>query len=74
MRPAPAGRRRPQRALKTKDTTQVRGACAARKNHALQFNYIGNAAQACASGLHVLVIDPSDGQGFDQRQRSNAAG
>ena len=39
----------------------------------MQFNYIGNASQASASGLFIPVIDPSDGQPYDQIQRSNAA-
>ena len=39
----------------------------------MQLNYIGNARQASASGLLIPVIDPSDGQTYDQLQRSNAA-
>ena len=39
----------------------------------MQLNYIGNAWQASASGLLIPVIDPSDGQTYDQIQRSNAA-
>jgi aldehyde dehydrogenase (NAD+) len=39
----------------------------------MQLNYIGNAWQASASGLFIPVMDPSDGQTYEQIQRSNAA-
>ncbi len=39
----------------------------------MQFNYIGNAPTPSASGLLIPVIDPSDGQTFDQLQRSQAS-
>ncbi len=39
----------------------------------MQLNYIANAAVPSASGRAIMVIDPSDGQPFDQIQRSNAA-
>ena len=39
----------------------------------MQLNYIANAAVPSGSGRAILVIDPSDGQPFDQIQRSNAA-
>ena len=38
----------------------------------MQLNYIANAAAASASGRTIPVIDPSDGQPFDELQRSNA--
>lgn len=38
----------------------------------MQLNYIANTAIACASGALLPVIDPSDGQVFDEIQRSNA--
>ncbi len=38
----------------------------------MQLNYIANAAVASASGRTIPVIDPSDGQPFDELQRSNA--
>ena len=39
----------------------------------MRLNYIGNARQASASGLFIPVIDPSDGQTYDQLPRSNAS-
>ncbi|SCK57072.1 aldehyde dehydrogenase (NAD+) [Variovorax sp. HW608] len=39
----------------------------------MQLNYIGNESVASASGRTLPVIDPSDGQTFDELQRSNAA-
>ena len=39
----------------------------------MQLNYIANASLPSASGRSMPVIDPSDGQPFDQIQRSNAA-
>ena len=39
----------------------------------MQLNYIGNASVASSSGRTLPVIDPSDGQPFDELQRSNAA-
>ncbi|MDP2164501.1 MAG: aldehyde dehydrogenase family protein [Hydrogenophaga sp.] len=39
----------------------------------MQFNYIGNALVPSSSGLTIPVIDPSDGQPFDEIQRSNAS-
>jgi aldehyde dehydrogenase (NAD+) len=38
----------------------------------MQLNYIGNASQVSSSGLTIAMLDPSDGQVFDQIQRSNA--
>ena len=38
----------------------------------MQLNYIANASQPSASGRTIPVIDPSDGQVFDELQRSNA--
>ena len=39
----------------------------------MQFNFIGNSAQRSASGKTIAVIDPSDGQPFDEIQRSQAS-
>ena len=39
----------------------------------MQLNYIANTAQASCSGLLIPMLDPSDGQVFDQIQRSNAS-
>jgi aldehyde dehydrogenase (NAD+) len=39
----------------------------------MQLNFIANASRPSASGQTIAVIDPSDGQTFDQIQRSNAA-
>jgi aldehyde dehydrogenase (NAD+) len=39
----------------------------------MKLNYIGNENVASSSGLTLPVIDPSDGQPFDQIQRGNAA-
>ncbi len=38
----------------------------------MQLNYIANASVPSASGRTIPVIDPSDGQVFDELQRSNA--
>jgi len=38
----------------------------------MQLNYIANASVPGASGRTIPVIDPSDGQPFDELQRSNA--
>lgn len=38
----------------------------------MQLNYIANASVPSSSGRTLPVIDPSDGQPFDQIQRSNA--
>ena len=38
----------------------------------MPLNYIANAFQPSASGRTLPVIDPSDGQVFDEIQRSNA--
>ena len=38
----------------------------------MQFNYIANASIPSVSGRTIPVIDPSDGQPFDELQRSNA--
>jgi aldehyde dehydrogenase (NAD+) len=38
----------------------------------MQLNYIANASIPSASGRTLPVIDPSDGQPFDELQRSNA--
>ena len=39
----------------------------------MQLNFIANAAQPSSSGRTIDVLDPSDGQPFDEIQRSNAA-
>jgi aldehyde dehydrogenase (NAD+) len=38
----------------------------------MQLHYIANTAQASFSGRTIPVIDPSDGQAFDELQRGNA--
>ena len=38
----------------------------------MQLNYIANAFVPSSSGRTIPVIDPSDGQTFDELQRSNA--
>ena len=38
----------------------------------MQLNYIANASVPSTSGRTIPVIDPSDGQTFDEIQRSNA--
>jgi aldehyde dehydrogenase (NAD+) len=43
-----------------------------RQNEAMQLNYIANASAPSSSGRTIPVIDPSDGQVFDEIQRSNA--
>lgn len=40
---------------------------------AMQFNYIANASIASSSDRTIPMLDPSDGQAFDEIQRSNAA-
>ena len=39
----------------------------------MQFNFIANASRPSSSGRTLPVIDPSDGQPYDEIQRSNAA-
>ncbi len=39
----------------------------------MQLNYIANASQPSSSGRTLAMVDPSDGQPFDEIQRSNAA-
>ncbi len=39
----------------------------------MQFNFIANATRPSSSGRVIPVIDPSDGQPYDEIQRSNAA-
>ena len=39
----------------------------------MQFNYIANTYVASSSGKTIPVLDPSDGQVFDEIQRSNSA-
>jgi aldehyde dehydrogenase (NAD+) len=39
----------------------------------MQFNYIANQKTPSASGQRLSMIDPSDGQAYDEIQRSNAA-
>ena len=39
----------------------------------MQFNYIANAATPSSSGRTIPMLDPSDGQAFEEIQRSNAA-
>ena len=38
----------------------------------MQLNYIANTSVASSSGRTLPVIDPSDGQIFEELQRSNA--
>ncbi|MFZ2737135.1 MAG: aldehyde dehydrogenase family protein [Burkholderiaceae bacterium] len=38
----------------------------------MQLNFIANASSPSSSGLTIKVIDPSDGQPYDEIQRSNA--
>ena len=38
----------------------------------MQLNYIANANVRSSSGKSIPVIDPSDGQPFDEIQRGNA--
>lgn len=42
------------------------------QNGTMQLNYIANASVPSSSGRTLAVIDPSDGQPFDEIQRSNA--
>lgn len=42
------------------------------QNVTMQLNYIANASVPSLSGRTLAVIDPSDGQPFDEIQRSNA--
>ena len=39
----------------------------------MQLNFIGNAPQVSSSGQTIAVLDPSDGQVFEQIQRSNTS-
>jgi aldehyde dehydrogenase (NAD+) len=39
----------------------------------MQFNYIGNASLPSTGGRTIAMIDPSDGEPFDEIQRSNAS-
>ncbi len=39
----------------------------------MQLNFIANASVPCSSGRTIAMIDPSDGQPFDEIQRSGAA-
>ena len=39
----------------------------------MQLNYIANVSQPSSSGQTIAVVDPSDGQPYDEIQRSNAA-
>jgi aldehyde dehydrogenase (NAD+) len=42
------------------------------QNRGMQLHYIGNADQRSSSGRTIPVIDPSDGQPFDEIQRGTA--
>jgi NAD-dependent aldehyde dehydrogenases len=42
------------------------------KIETMQLNYIANTSVPSSSGYRIPVIDPSDGQPFDELQRSNA--
>ncbi len=39
----------------------------------MQFNYISNASVQSSSGRTIVMLDPSDGQTYDEIQRSNAS-
>ena len=39
----------------------------------MQFNYIANSSLPSSSGQTIVMLDPSDGQPYDEIQRSNAA-
>ena len=39
----------------------------------MQLNYIANTSVPSSSGKTIVVLDPSDGQAFDEIQRSNSA-
>ena len=39
----------------------------------MQFNYIANACASSSSGRTIPMLDPSDGQPYDEIQRSNAS-
>ena len=39
----------------------------------MQYNYVANASVPSSSGKTIAILDPSDGQPFDEIQRSNAA-
>ena len=39
----------------------------------MQFNYIANTSLPSTSGQTIVMLDPSDGQPYDEIQRSNAA-
>jgi aldehyde dehydrogenase (NAD+) len=45
---------------------------ASAQNIGMQLHYIANSGQASSSGRTIPVIDPSDGQAFDELQRGNA--
>ena len=51
---------------------KIAGTAGLRQNEAMQLNYIANASTPSSSGRTIPVIDPSDGQVFDEIQRSNA--
>jgi aldehyde dehydrogenase (NAD+) len=53
-------------------TRHTAGRAGLRQNEAMQLNYIANASAPSSSGRTIPVIDPSDGQVFDEIQRSNA--
>jgi aldehyde dehydrogenase (NAD+) len=53
-------------------TRHTAGRAGLRQNEAMQLNYIANASVPSSSGRTIPVIDPSDGQVFDEIQRSNA--
>ena len=44
-----------------------------KQNRGMQLNYIANASLPSSSGRLIPVLDPSDGQPFDELQRSNGA-
>ena len=41
------------------------------QNRAMQFHFIANQTQASTSGRTIPVIDPSDGQAYDEIQRGS---
>src|SRR3569832_2398285 len=42
------------------------------QNGAMQFHYIANQTHASTNGKTIPVIDPSDGQAYDEIQRGSA--
>jgi aldehyde dehydrogenase (NAD+) len=50
----------------------VNAARAFKQNVGMQYHYIANAARPAGSGRTIPVIDPSDGQPFDELQRGDA--